>query len=178
LIRPEFRGELLGQQKKLTRIWLAFAEAILIFLGMPYLFPPVLHPEWAPETVRTGLWLVAIVEVGVLAWWNRRYLGTQSILRDASTNRRLEPLSGFSKPKSPLEEGAVRVISWFWVVKLVGFAFAGSLALYGLVLAVVGGYFADQYILSFVGGLLLAYQFPTAESFERLLRQYEDRAGA
>jgi len=178
LIRPEFRGELFGQQKKLARIWLAFAEAILIFLAMPYLFPPVLHPEYAPETVRTGLWLVSVVDIAVLAWWNRRYLGTQSILSQASTNRRIKPPPGLSQPISPLEEGAVKVVSWFWTAKLVAFAFAESLALYGLALAVVGGYFLDQYILSFVSGLLLAYQFPTAESFEVILREYEGRAGA
>ena len=178
MIRPEFRGELLGLQKKLARIWLAFAETILIFLAMPYLFPPVLHPEYAPETVRRGLWLVSVVDIAVLAWWNRRYLGTQSILSQAATNRRIKPPPGLSQPKSPLEEGAVKVVSWFWIAKLVAFGFAESLALYGLALAVVGGYFLDQYILSFVSGLLLAYQFPTAESFEAILREYEGRAGA
>lgn len=177
MIRPEFKNELLAQQKTLRKIWFAFADAILIFLAMRYLLPPPSNPEYSAETVRTGLWLVAIVEVAVLAWWKKRYLSKESLFREAAKNRRLKRLPGISQPQSPLEDGAANVISWFWTAKLVAFAFAESLALYGLVLAFLGRYFADQYVLSFISGLLLVQEFPSADAFEGLLKEYEAREG-
>jgi hypothetical protein len=44
-----------------------------------------------------------------------------------------------------------------------------------LILAFLGRYFTDQYLLSLVSGVLLVREFPSEESFEQLLKEYEAR---
>jgi hypothetical protein len=176
LIDVEFKRALLSQQKKLRKIWFAFADGILLFLALPHILPPELKLGYRSEIFRAVLWLAAVADVASLAWWNKKYSGIENILREALGNHRLKPLAGLPQPQSPLETGAVKVVSWYWLVKTAGFAFAESIAVFGFVLGVVGGYFLDQYILSGIGGVLLIYQFPLADSFETILREYEGRA--
>lgn len=178
MISPKFKSELLGQQKKLRKIWFAFGDSVLVFLGIPHLLPSLFDGEYQyAEIVRVGLWVVAIGEIALSAWWRNNYLSKESIFREAATNTRLKLLPGIPQPQSPLEEGAAKVVSWFWTVKLIAFATAVSLAVYGFILAFLGGYFTDQYVLSFISGLLLVHEFPSAEAFESLLKEYEAREG-
>jgi hypothetical protein len=176
MIRPDFRSELLGQRRKFRKIWWAFAHSVLIFLGMPHLLPSFLSEEFRyGEKLRAILWILSIGEMVLLAWWKKRYLDKESILSEAARNQRLKPLPGISASQSALEEGAAKTVSWWWIVKLTAIAIAQSLALYGLILAFLGRYFTDQYLLSLVSGVLLVREFPSEESFEQLLKEYEAR---
>jgi hypothetical protein len=53
------------------------------------------------------------------------------------------------------------------------FAIVEAVAVYGLVLALVGRYFSDQYLLSGLSLLLLALEFPSEKSLEKVLQRVE-----
>ena len=55
------------------------------------------------------------------------------------------------------------------------FAIIEAIAVYGLVLAIVGRYLSDQYLLSALSLILLTLEFPTQRFLESLLQQIEGR---
>jgi hypothetical protein len=65
------------------------------------------------------------------------------------------------------------VVSTYITRKIVLYAIIEALAVYGLVLAIVGRYFADQYALSALSLILLALEFPTARGLDTLVRTVE-----
>jgi hypothetical protein len=65
------------------------------------------------------------------------------------------------------------LVSTFITRKIVLYAIIEALAVYGLVLAIVGRYFMDQYALSALSLILLTAEFPTARSLESVLRTVE-----
>ncbi|HZD42222.1 MAG TPA: hypothetical protein VE131_15975, partial [Terriglobales bacterium] len=75
--------------------------------------------------------------------------------------------------KGSIEQRAASVVSTYVTRKVVLFAIIEALAVYGLVLAIVGRYFADQYVLSALSLVLLALEYPTQRFLEGLLREVE-----
>jgi hypothetical protein len=56
------------------------------------------------------------------------------------------------------------------------FAIIEAIAVYGLVLALVGRFLADQYLLSALALILLIVEFPAEKSFSAVLRELETPA--
>lgn len=76
--------------------------------------------------------------------------------------------------KTLLEVGrAALVISTYVTRKIVLFAIVETIAVYGLVLALVGGYVLDHYLLSAVSLLLLAFEFPSSQIFGEFIQEIE-----
>ena len=55
------------------------------------------------------------------------------------------------------------------------FAIIEAIAVYGLVLAIVGRYLSDQYLLSALSLILLTLEFPGQRVLDSLLQQIEGR---
>jgi hypothetical protein len=64
-------------------------------------------------------------------------------------------------------------VSTFVTRKVVLFAIIEAVAVYGLVLAIIGRFVADQYFLSLLSLALLAVEFPSKNSLETLLHDVE-----
>ena len=172
MIRPEFRKELEDQQKVLCLVWAAFLVATAFYLWIPQLLIEQLRfPERQPlaETTRLILWTIVLTQVGFLLWWKRQYLTRDAILRRAREIRWMPML--VRGHRSPAEETAARVIAWYLSGKIVAFAVAEAIAIYGLYLAYVGQYFQDQYILSLICVVLLIYSYPSKAFLGELLQQ-------
>jgi hypothetical protein len=78
--------------------------------------------------------------------------------------------------KGQIEERAAAVVSTYVTRKIVLFAILEALAVYGLVLAIVGRFLADQYLLSALSLVLLTLEFPAEKSLEALVREIEQAA--
>jgi len=68
------------------------------------------------------------------------------------------------------------VVSTYVTRKIVLFAILEALAVYGLVLAIVGRFLSDQYLLSALSLVLLTLEFPAEKSLEALVREIEQAA--
>lgn len=178
MIRPEFRRQLVDQQKVLLLVWVGFIGATALYLWIPQsllerLQPPGDYP--LVGTVRYLLWLVALLELTFLFWWKRSFLTKEAILRKYGESKWVPRLIKGAQSES--EENAGRGISYYLAVKIVAFAIAESLAIYGLFLAYSGRYFHDQYFLSFICALLLLYFYPSRSFMTELMREFDPLEG-
>ena len=106
------------------------------------------------------MWIVALTESGILWWWNNRFLTKEAVLKETAALQKLS------------EKQAV---SNYAGKKIVAFALAESIAIYGLVLALIGNHLSDQYLMTFIAGLWLVYLYPSGAFFEDLAREFEAR---
>ncbi|MGI0025603.1 MAG: hypothetical protein ACREA4_10735 [Nitrososphaera sp.] len=159
-------------------VWAAFLVATAFYLWIPQLLIEQLRfPERQPlaGTIRLVLWTIVLIQLGFLIWWKRKYLTRDAILRRAGEIRWMPML--VRGHRSPAEETAARVISWYLSGKIVAFAIAESFAIYGAFLAYIGRYFGDQYFLSLVCVLLLAYLYPRRSFMTELLGELYSQMG-
>jgi hypothetical protein len=75
--------------------------------------------------------------------------------------------------KGGIEERAAYVVSTYVTRKVVIFAIIEAVAVYGLVLAILGRFVQDQYWLSALSIALLVLEFPSEKSLEALVRTVE-----
>jgi len=173
MIRPEFRTILLDQRGAAVILWSIFTAAVGIYL---FIARSILaNPKYAAgfafgESLRVVLWALAAVDFGYLFWWKRQFLSNEALLTREKQSKLLRALEAH---KGPVEQRAASVISTFVTRKVVAFAIIEALAVYGLVLAIVGAYKFDQYILSGLALALFACEFPLQKSFADLLQKIE-----
>jgi hypothetical protein len=122
------------------------------------------------QTARIFLWILVFVDIGYLIWWKARYLTPAALLDKNKQSKLLHAIEGY---EGPLEQIAASVVSTFITRRIALYAIIEALAVYGLVLAVVGRYLTDQYLLSALSLILLIIEFPTEKSLETCLRQME-----
>jgi len=125
---------------------------------------------WFAETARMIFWALVMVDLGYYVYWKKRYLAPAAIAAAASKTKMLRALDTY---QGLHEKEAALVVSTFITRKIVLYAIIEALAVYGLVLAIVGRYFADQYALSALSLVLLALEFPTARGLDALVRTVE-----
>jgi hypothetical protein len=111
------------------------------------------------------------VNFGYYIYWKRRYLTPQAILHNSQKTKIFRALQEY---KGSAEERAASVVATFVTRKVVIFAIIEAIAVYGLVLAIVGRYLSDQHLLSALSLALLALEFPTQRFLESLLREIEE----
>lgn len=175
MIRPEFRKALESQQRRLLCFWITFITGDFVYLWIAGVlladakFPAAYS---SAATLRIVLWLVAVFDMGTLVWWKRRFLTDEKLLEKPTLFPTPKALQAH---ESPLEARAAAVISAYVTNKIVVFALIGAIALYGFVLAFIGRYSADQYLLSLVSGVLLLFEFPSKARVEELLTHVESR---
>ncbi len=175
MIRPEFRTTLESQHKVLVTLWAIFVTAIFLYLWIVAVVLPnrkLIAGPAASEAVKMVLWLLTFFDLGSLVWWKKRFLTKEAILGASKNFKLLQALQGH---KSPLEEQAAGVVSSYVTGKIVAFAMAEAVAIYGFALALFGRYLWHQYLLSVASGLLLLLEFPSKPFFEELLKDVEVR---
>jgi len=173
MIRPEFRQLLMDQRGAAVILWSCFMIAIVIYVVIAR--NVLANPKYASglsfaETARTVLWILVLVDLGYFVWWKKRYLKPEAILDDA---KQVKLLRALEEHRGYLEQRAAAAVSTYVTRKVVLFAIIEAIAVYGLVLALVGRYFADLYVLSGLGLMLLALEFPSEKSLEQIIQRIE-----
>lgn len=173
MIRPEFRETLLDQRGAAVILWSAFTIFIVIYIVIAQNIlanPKYARGLWFADQARLIIWALAMVDLGYYIYWKRRYLTPAAIAAGASKTKILRSLDSYD---SLHEKEAALVVSTYVTRKVVLYAIIEALAVYGLVLAIVGRFFTDQYVLSALSLALLALEYPTARSLEALVRAAE-----
>jgi hypothetical protein len=176
MIRPEFRKLLMDQRGAAVILWSFFMISIVIYIVISK--NVLANPKYAQglsfaEKARVVLWILVLVDLGYYIYWKRWYLTAQAILHNSQKTKMFRALQGY---KGSAEERAASVVSTFVTRKVVVFAIIEAIAVYGLVLAIVGRYISDQYLLSALSLALLALEFPTQRFLESLMREIEEPA--
>ena len=161
MIASEDKEALERQHRTLVLVWVGFLATLAVYLALPWLgsyseaIPlPLGGPSF--DISRTSLWATVVVIVGILWWWNQRFLAKEALLKNYAPKR-----------GTPIFSYAVK--------KIVAFALAEAVAIYGLILALSGRHLWDQLVLSVIAALFLLYLYPSRAFFEELLREMEAR---
>jgi hypothetical protein len=172
MIRPEFKTILLDQRGAAVIIWSFFVISIGIYLFISRHL--LANPDFGrgfsyAGTSRALFWILTFIDFGYYVYW-KRYLALEAVLRDAKASKRLRALEAYQGRD---EERAAAVVSTYVTRKIVLFAIIEAIAVYGLILALVGRFLLDQYILSALALVLLTVEFPSEKSFSALLHKVE-----
>jgi len=154
-------------------LWSFFMISIVIYIVIAQ--NVLANPKYAQglsfaETARIVLWFLALVDLSYYFFWKKRYLVPQAILHNSQKTKLFRALQEY---KGSVEERAAAVVSTFVTRKVVIFAIIEAIAVYGLVLAIVGRYLLDQYLLSALSLALLALEYPTERFHEKHVREVE-----
>lgn len=172
MIRPEFKTVLLDQRGAAVIIWSFFviSIAIYLFISRHLLANPNFGRGFSyASAARAVFWLLALIDFGYYLYW-KRYVAPEAVLRDAKKSKRLRALEGY---KGADEERAAAVVSTYVTRKIVLFAIIEAIAVYGMILALVGRFLLDQYLLSALALVLLIVEFPSGKSFSAVLQRLE-----
>ena len=74
-----------------------------------------------------------------------------------------------------MEKNATRLVSFYRTRMIFAFALSEVIAIFGLVLGLIGGHRSDQQGLSLLSACLLVYLFPSRSFFDDLIAEYERR---
>lgn len=173
MIRPEFRQLLMDQRGAAVILWSAFTISVVVYIVIAG--NVLANPRFAgglsfAETARMVFWFLVIVDMGYYVYWKKRYLAPAAIVDDSAKTKILRALEEY---QGPLEKRAAAVISTYVTRKIVLYAIIEAIAVYGLILAIVGRFLSDQYLLSALSVILLALEFPTAKSLDALVQRVE-----
>ena len=129
---------------------------LLIYLLVPLFVSGGEFSEAEPyRGFRVILWLIAAIQICVFFWWTRR-----SVSKEATMNA--------------VQRTAIDPLVYFTGKKIAAIGMAQSVAVYGLVLAFIGRYFWDQYILTLISAALLIRHYPNADVFDELESKSEN----
>jgi hypothetical protein len=177
MIRPQFRKVLLDQRGAAVILWSCFVISIPIYiviarqvLGNPNIGT---HRSLA-DSARVALWLLTLVDLGYYAYWRKRRMSAESILATARSTKLLRALEDFN---GVVEERAAYIVSTYITRKVVLFAIIEAIAVYGFVLAIIGRFESDMYLLSTLSLALLAIEFPSETSLGALVQTVEVTQG-
>jgi hypothetical protein len=176
MIRAEFRKLLMDQRGAAVILWSFFTISVVIYIVIAQ--NVLANPKYAQglsfaQTARIVLWILVWVDLGYYVFWKRRYLTSQAILHNSQKTKIFRALQEY---KGSVEERAAVVVSTYVTRKVVIFAIIEAIAVYGLVLAIVGRYLSDQYLLSALSLVLLTFEFPAERFLKSLLRHIEEPA--
>jgi hypothetical protein len=174
VIRPEYRQALEMQHKVLVSLWAIFAASILIYLWVAETFLAdrqlAIGAAFA-QTTRLFLWFLTFTDIATLVWWKRRFLTKRAILDGV---KRYKVLQALQEHKGSAEERVGGVVSSYVTGKIVAFALAAAVAIYGFALVLTSRYFIGQYVLSAASALLLLLEFPSRRVLEELIAAAEE----
>ena len=172
MIRPEFKKILLDQRGAAVIIWSFFviSIAIYVFISRHLLANPDFGRGFSyAAAARAVFWLLTVIDFDYYVYW-KRYLAPEAVLRDAKKSKRLRALEEY---KGAEEERAAAAVSTYVTRKIVLFAIIEAIAVYGMILALVGRFLLDQYLLSALALVLLIAEFPSEKSFSAILQKLE-----
>jgi hypothetical protein len=169
MIREEFKKILLDQRGAAVILWSGFfiSVPIYIFIARHLLTNPRLGTSVSvAEPARIILWLLTIIDLGYYVYWRKHNFSADAIGRGARGTKLLRALEEF---KGAAEERAAYMVSTYVTRKVVLFAIIEAIAVYGLVLALVGRFVHDFYLLCALTLVLLAVEFPSARSIAAMV---------
>lgn len=164
MIQPESRKLFEDGQKLFVIMWFAFISTLVIWLFIPLSGVSAerfLNGNSPSDATRIALWFVILIVMGVLLLWIKKFLTKEAILRRVTSGR----------------GAAKKLLRSYLLRKVLAFALAESIAIHGFVLAMLGRYMWDQYILTLVSGLFFINLFPSRAFLDELIREYEERGG-
>src|ERR1051325_1977596 len=172
-IRPEFRQLLMDQRGAAVIIWSCFMISIVIYIVIARNI--LANPRFGSgfsfaESGRIVLWILVAIDLGYLIWWKTHYLTIAALVDKTKQSKLLHALDSY---QGDIEQLAASVVSTFVTRRIALYAIIEALAVYGLILAVVGRYFIDQYLLSALSLVLLTFEFPGQKSLERSIAAAE-----
>jgi len=173
MLREEFRKTLLDQRGAAVILWSGFfiSVPIYIFIARHLLTNPRIGASLSvAEPARLVLWLLTIIDLGYYVYWRKRNFTADAISRDARGTKLLRALDEFN---GAVEERAAYVVSTYVTRKVVIFAIIEAIAVYGLVLALIGRFVYDFYLLCALTLVLLAVEFPFARSLAAVVAAAE-----
>ena len=173
-LSAEFREFLYRQHRLLVVTWLMYMIALGFYLLMPEIAAEFLpRPTDYPytEQIRSTLWVIAIVTAAFLVWVKSRFHTVQAIFQASRRPMEIRNLRG----DTPGEKNAARLVVFYRSRMIVAFSLSEMIAIFGLVLALIGGYTSDQQGLSLLSACLLVYFYPSKAFFEELINEYERR---
>lgn len=174
MIRPEFRKILLDQRGAAVILWSCFVISIPIYIVIArhVLENPAIGANWPfAHSARILVWLLTVVDLGYYAFWRTRRMSRGAIVENARSTKLLRALEEFD---GGLEERAAYIVSTYITRKVVLYAIIEAIAVYGLVLAIVGRFVSDLYLLSTLSLVLLVIEFPAEKSLTALIQGIED----
>ncbi|HKA33585.1 MAG TPA: hypothetical protein VKH64_10255 [Candidatus Binatia bacterium] len=174
MIRRDFRQALEAQHSVLLALWVIFACGILIYIAVAQIFlaDKQLAISYAfAQTAKLFLWFLTFVDIVTLVWWKRRFLNKEAILGGV---KRYKVLQALQDHKGESEERAALMVSSYVTGKVVAFALAEAVAIYGFALVLTSHYFIGQYILSIASGILLLLEFPSRRFLADLIAAVEE----
>ena len=126
-------------------IWTINVVLVVIFLLISHVpFRP--RPSSNVETIRWALWFVALVQAGGVLLWGSAFSTKERITQRFASFR---------------QEAGASLLSYYISRKIVTLSFIEGIAVYGLILALLGGYLLDQLLLSLLTGILLVLHYPS-----------------
>ena len=173
MIRPEFKKLLLDQRGAAVILWSAFFICVPIYIVIARSLatdPRIGARPGFADPARMVLWALVVIDLGYYIYWRKRNFSPAAMLRSARATKLLRALEEF---RGVIEERAAYVVSTYITRKVVLFAIIEAIAVYGLVLALVGHFRADFYLLSGITLVLLAIEFPSAKSLDARVRAVE-----
>jgi hypothetical protein len=173
MIRSEYRETLMDQRGAAVILWSAFTIFIVIYIVIAenvLANPKYARGLWFAEAARMVIWGLAAIDLGYYVFWRQRNFTPAAIAAGSSKTKMLRALDSYDGLH---EKEAALTVSTYITRKVVLFAIIEALAVYGLVLAIVGRYFTDQYVLSALSLMLLIIEFPTARSLDTVIRAVE-----
>ena len=173
MIRPEFKQLLMDQRGAAVILWSCFMISIVVYIVIAK--SVLANPKFSQgisfaANARILLWLLVVVDLGYYVYWKITKLKPDAMMAESQKTKLLRALEEY---QGALEQRAAAVVSTFVTRKVVVFAIIEAIAVYGLVLAIVGRYLTDQYVLSAASLLLLALEFPWEKSLRSLVRKLE-----
>ena len=170
MIRPEFQKILTDQRGAAVILWSCFVISIPIYLVIARNLmtnPNLGSNRSIAEPARIILWLLTLVDLGYYVYWKRRNMSVEAILKNAKSTKLFRALEEF---QGAAEERAAFAVSAYITRKVVVFAIIEAIAVYGFVLAFLGRFATDLYLLSGLSLLLLTIEFPSEKSLEAMVK--------
>lgn len=176
MIRPEFHKLLMDQRGAAVILWSFFVICIpvYIFISSKFFGGSDGSDSAFVHTVRVFVWLLTIVDLGYYAHWKRQNLSPGVILASAKSTKLFRALADF---QGDVEERAALAVSAYVTRKVVVYAIIEAIAVYGFVLAFIGGFVGDQYLLSGLSLVLLIIEFPSERSLGAIVKAAEQARG-
>ena len=173
MIRPEFKQLLMDQRGAAVILWSCFMMSIVVYIVIAR--SVLANPKFSQgisfaANARIVLWVLVIIDLGYYAYWRTKKFNPEAIATESEKTKLLRALEDH---QGGAEQRAAAVVSTYVTRKVVLFAIIEAIAVYGLVLAIIGRYLIDQYLLSALSLLLLTFEFPSEKSLDSLVRELE-----
>ncbi|HEY1372530.1 MAG TPA: hypothetical protein VGH50_08670 [Candidatus Binatia bacterium] len=174
MLSPEFKERLARSHAFLLALWGVLLALCAVAGMLPARvfqhLPPLADSSPYLDSLDELIWAIAIGTAALLLWSRSRFYSVEQVF-NASRRPREVPVIG----ESPTEMAASRLVHFYRSRMINAFALAASLALYGVLLAVVE---ADDYqwrLFCVTAVAMLVLFYPSRVFFDALLKEYERR---